>query len=148
MDLTRVYLLNPKNPSCSLSRSPLNIHPISLYPISKWIAVIISKCCEGISLCRFLSVLDQLSISLYPSISKGKLGKQTVLKAICSGFEETFLLKLLEESPTLQNARIKSGKSHLIEDGALPWIVKNANNEASPIRRHIELALCYMAQHE
>lgn len=43
---------------------------------------------------------------------------------------------------------IKNGKSLLIEDGALPWIVKNANNEASPIRRHIELALCHMAQHE
>ncbi|XP_071696330.1 kinesin-like protein KIN-UA [Rutidosis leptorrhynchoides] len=43
---------------------------------------------------------------------------------------------------------IKSGKSLLIEDGALPWIVKNANNEVSPIRRHIELALCHMAQHE
>ncbi|GFP86470.1 armadillo repeat-containing kinesin-like protein 3 [Phtheirospermum japonicum] len=36
----------------------------------------------------------------------------------------------------------------LIEDGALPWIVQNANNEASPIRRHIELALCHLAQHE
>lgn len=43
---------------------------------------------------------------------------------------------------------IKTGKSLLIEDGALPWIVKNANNEASPIRRHVELALCHMAQHE
>lgn len=42
----------------------------------------------------------------------------------------------------------KSGKSLLIEDGTLPWIVKNANNEASPIRRHIELALCHLAQHE
>ncbi|CAL5356035.1 unnamed protein product [Camellia sinensis] len=42
----------------------------------------------------------------------------------------------------------KSGKSFLIEDGALPWIVQNANNEASPIRRHIELALCHLAQHE
>lgn len=42
---------------------------------------------------------------------------------------------------------IKNGKSLLIEDGALPWIVKNANNEASTIRRHIELALCHMAQH-
>ncbi|KAK9758045.1 hypothetical protein RND81_01G202800 [Saponaria officinalis] len=42
----------------------------------------------------------------------------------------------------------KSGKSLLIEDGALPWIVQNANNEASPIRRHIELALCHLAQHE
>ncbi|KAJ9706745.1 hypothetical protein PVL29_001961 [Vitis rotundifolia] len=42
----------------------------------------------------------------------------------------------------------KSGRSLLIEDGALPWIVQNANNEASPIRRHIELALCHLAQHE
>ncbi|GAB2271571.1 hypothetical protein Dimus_006403 [Dionaea muscipula] len=42
----------------------------------------------------------------------------------------------------------KRGKSLLIEDGALPWIVQNANNEASPIRRHIELALCHLAQHE
>lgn len=42
----------------------------------------------------------------------------------------------------------KSGRSLLIEDGALPWIVQNANNEASLIRRHIELALCHLAQHE
>ncbi|XP_071919809.1 kinesin-like protein KIN-UB isoform X2 [Coffea arabica] len=42
----------------------------------------------------------------------------------------------------------KMGRSLLIEDGALPWIVQNANNEASPIRRHIELALCHLAQHE
>ncbi|XP_010277407.1 PREDICTED: kinesin-like protein KIN-UB isoform X1 [Nelumbo nucifera] len=42
----------------------------------------------------------------------------------------------------------KTGKSLLIDDGALPWIVQNANNEASPIRRHIELALCHLAQHE
>ncbi|CAL5044784.1 unnamed protein product [Urochloa decumbens] len=42
----------------------------------------------------------------------------------------------------------KVGKSLLIDDRALPWIVKNANNEAAPIRRHIELALCHLAQHE
>ncbi|PWA40370.1 Armadillo [Artemisia annua] len=42
----------------------------------------------------------------------------------------------------------KNGRSLLIEDGALPWIVQNANNEASIIRRHIELALCHLAQHE
>ncbi|KAF7810243.1 kinesin-like protein KIN-UA isoform X1 [Senna tora] len=42
----------------------------------------------------------------------------------------------------------KTGRSFLIEDGALPWIVQNANNEASSIRRHIELALCHLAQHE
>ncbi|CAH9093372.1 unnamed protein product [Cuscuta epithymum] len=43
---------------------------------------------------------------------------------------------------------IKLGRSLLIEDGALPWIVQNANNEASLIRRHVELALCHLAQHE
>ncbi|KAL4295713.1 hypothetical protein GQ457_12G001160 [Hibiscus cannabinus] len=42
----------------------------------------------------------------------------------------------------------KTGRSLLIEDGALLWIVQNAINEASPIRRHIELALCHLAQHE
>ncbi|XP_043698232.1 kinesin-like protein KIN-UB isoform X2 [Telopea speciosissima] len=42
----------------------------------------------------------------------------------------------------------KTGRSLLIDDGALHWIVQNANNEASPIRRHIELALCHLAQHE
>ncbi|KAB5564418.1 hypothetical protein DKX38_004472 [Salix brachista] len=42
----------------------------------------------------------------------------------------------------------KNERSLLIEDGVLPWIVQNANNEASPIRRHIELALCHLAQHE
>ncbi|KAF2282656.1 hypothetical protein GH714_043766 [Hevea brasiliensis] len=43
---------------------------------------------------------------------------------------------------------MKGGRSLLIEDGALPWIVQNANNEAAPIRRHSELALCHLAQHE
>ncbi|KAL8238469.1 hypothetical protein R6Q59_015036 [Mikania micrantha] len=42
----------------------------------------------------------------------------------------------------------KNNRSLLIEDGALPWIVQNANNDASIIRRHIELALCHLAQHE
>ncbi|XP_073119303.1 kinesin-like protein KIN-UB [Henckelia pumila] len=42
----------------------------------------------------------------------------------------------------------RAGRSLLIEDGALPWIVQNANNEVSLIRRHVELALCHLAQHE
>nr|AMS24206.1 armadillo repeat-containing kinesin b [Marsilea vestita] len=42
----------------------------------------------------------------------------------------------------------KTGRSLLIDEGALPWIVANANNEASPIRRHIELALCHLAQQD
>ncbi|KAK8487057.1 hypothetical protein V6N13_016273 [Hibiscus sabdariffa] len=43
---------------------------------------------------------------------------------------------------------IRSGRSVLIDDGVLPWIVQNANNDSAPIRRHIELALCHLAQHE
>ncbi|PPS05266.1 hypothetical protein GOBAR_AA15412 [Gossypium barbadense] len=43
---------------------------------------------------------------------------------------------------------IRSGRSLLIDEGALPWIVQSANNDAAPIRRHIELALCHLAQHE
>lgn len=46
------------------------------------------------------------------------------------------------------NHGMNSGRSLLIEEGALPWIIQNANNEVAPIRRHIELALCHLAQHE
>ncbi|XP_029128977.1 kinesin-like protein KIN-UA [Cajanus cajan] len=42
----------------------------------------------------------------------------------------------------------KVGRSLLIEDGVLPWIVQNANNEVLLVRRHVELALCHLAQHE
>ncbi|XP_038874803.1 kinesin-like protein KIN-UA isoform X2 [Benincasa hispida] len=53
-----------------------------------------------------------------------------------------------ESRASTQGTGTKAGKSFLIEDGALPWIVQNANNEASTIKRHIELALCHLAQHE
>jgi hypothetical protein len=42
----------------------------------------------------------------------------------------------------------KIGRSLFIVDGVLPWIVANANNDASPIWHHIELALCNLAQHD
>ncbi|KAB2622449.1 Armadillo repeat-containing kinesin-like protein 2 [Pyrus ussuriensis x Pyrus communis] len=42
---------------------------------------------------------------------------------------------------------IKNARSFLIEDGALPWIIQNANHEAAPFRCHIEHALCHLAQH-
>nr|AMS24205.1 armadillo repeat-containing kinesin a [Marsilea vestita] len=52
------------------------------------------------------------------------------------------------ESRGIVQAGQKKGRSLLIDDGALPWIVSNASSEASPIRRHIELALCHLAQHD
>lgn len=55
--------------------------------------------------------------------------------------------ELIEVWLLLKGTGTKAGKSFLIEDGALPWIVQNANNDASTIKRHIELALCHLAQH-
>ena len=37
--------------------------------------------------------------------------------------------------------------SPLIEEGALSCVVQNAKTETAAIRRHIELALCHLAQH-
>ncbi|KAI5082099.1 hypothetical protein GOP47_0001842 [Adiantum capillus-veneris] len=50
-----------------------------------------------------------------------------------------------ESRRALQECQIKS---LLLEEGALPWIVKNANNGAELICRHIEMALCHLAQNE
>ncbi|KAJ0229154.1 Kinesin-like protein KIN-UA [Hirschfeldia incana] len=52
------------------------------------------------------------------------------------------------ESRASTQAGTKRGKSLLIEDGALSWIVQNAKTETTAIKRHIELALCHLAQHE
>lgn len=41
----------------------------------------------------------------------------------------------------------RKGRSLLIEDGALTWLISNCNTAASAAtRRHIELALCHLAQ--
>ncbi|KAG8093994.1 hypothetical protein GUJ93_ZPchr0012g21939 [Zizania palustris] len=72
-----------------------------------------------------------------------KCGHPDVLAQVARGIAN--FAKCESRAVTQRN---KVGKSLLIDDGALPWIVKNANNEAAPIRRHIELALCHLAQHE
>ncbi|KAL5226029.1 hypothetical protein ABZP36_012668 [Zizania latifolia] len=72
-----------------------------------------------------------------------KCGHPDVLAQVARGIAN--FAKCESRAVTQRN---KVGKSLLIDDGVLPWIVKNANNEAAPIRRHIELALCHLAQHE
>ncbi|VAI69648.1 unnamed protein product [Triticum turgidum subsp. durum] len=72
-----------------------------------------------------------------------KCGHPDVLAQIARGIAN--FAKCESRAATQGN---KVGRSLLVDDGALPWIVKNANNEAAPIRRHIELALCHLAQHE
>ncbi|KAK4385642.1 Kinesin-like protein KIN-UA [Sesamum angolense] len=40
------------------------------------------------------------------------------------------------------------GRSLLMDDGALPWLVANLNTSSTATRRHMELAVCHLAQNE
>ncbi|GAA0169671.1 microtubule binding motor protein [Lithospermum erythrorhizon] len=42
----------------------------------------------------------------------------------------------------------KRGRSYLVEDDALVWLISNTNNSSSSTRRHVELAICHLAQNE
>ncbi|XP_071930275.1 kinesin-like protein KIN-UC isoform X4 [Coffea arabica] len=42
----------------------------------------------------------------------------------------------------------RRGRSPLVEDNALAWLIANSNTTSSSARRHIELALCHLAQNE
>ncbi|KAL3649635.1 hypothetical protein CASFOL_006038 [Castilleja foliolosa] len=41
-----------------------------------------------------------------------------------------------------------SGQSLVMEDGALSWLVANSNTCSTSTRRHMELAICHLAQNE
>lgn len=42
----------------------------------------------------------------------------------------------------------RKGRSHLMEDSALEWLIANSNTSSASTRRHIELALCHLAQND
>lgn len=42
----------------------------------------------------------------------------------------------------------KKGRSLLMDDGVLTWLLANSNSASLSTRRHIELALCHLAQNE
>ncbi|XP_021911723.1 kinesin-like protein KIN-UA [Carica papaya] len=48
----------------------------------------------------------------------------------------------------LRAAGHRKGCSLLIEDGALEWLISNSNITSALARRHVELALCHLAQNE
>ncbi|KAJ0102491.1 hypothetical protein Patl1_06039 [Pistacia atlantica] len=42
----------------------------------------------------------------------------------------------------------RKGHSLLMDDGALQWLISNSNVNSASTRRHVELALCHLAQNE
>lgn len=40
----------------------------------------------------------------------------------------------------------RTGRSLLMDDGTLTWLIANSNTASTSTRRHIELALCHLAQ--
>nr|XP_048326148.1 kinesin-like protein KIN-UC isoform X1 [Ziziphus jujuba var. spinosa] len=42
----------------------------------------------------------------------------------------------------------RKGRSLLMDDGALGWLIANSNNSSTSAQRHVELALCHLAQNE
>ncbi|CAN1149179.1 Kinesin-like protein KIN-UC [Linum perenne] len=51
-----------------------------------------------------------------------------------------------ESRATFQGHR--KGRSLLMDQGALEWLMANCNTASASTRRHIELALCHLAQNE
>ncbi|XP_009588080.1 kinesin-like protein KIN-UC isoform X2 [Nicotiana tomentosiformis] len=51
-----------------------------------------------------------------------------------------------ESRGTIQGHR--KGRSTLMDDGVLRWLITNSNSASSSTKRHIELALCHLAQNE
>ncbi|KAM6584399.1 hypothetical protein CsatB_011401 [Cannabis sativa] len=42
----------------------------------------------------------------------------------------------------------RKGRSLLVEDGVLSWLIANSNTTSTSTKRHIELALCHLAQND
>lgn len=65
---------------------------------------------------------------------------ENIMLLICVSFMALAKTKLYSV------AGYRKGRSLLFEDGALAWLIDNCAINSSSTRRHIELALCHLAQ--
>ncbi|KAL5569393.1 hypothetical protein UlMin_025968 [Ulmus minor] len=70
-------------------------------------------------------------------------GSGDVIAQIARGFAN---FAKCETRGVMQGQR--KGPSLLVEDGVLAWLVANSNTTSATTQRHIELALCHLAQNE
>ncbi|MCL7041267.1 hypothetical protein MKW94_015911 [Papaver nudicaule] len=76
-------------------------------------------------------------------LGMGGSGNSDVIAQIARGMAN---FAKCESRGTVQGYR--KGRSLLFEDGALPWLIDNCATNSSSTRRHIELALCHLAQND
>ncbi|GMG99433.1 hypothetical protein Nepgr_001273 [Nepenthes gracilis] len=76
-------------------------------------------------------------------IGMARYGNPDVVAQVARGLAN--FAKCETREVTLGN---RKGQSLLMEDGALTWLIDNANTTSASARRHIELALCHLAQNE
>lgn len=58
----------------------------------------------------------------------------------------SFINYHIEYQELLEFTGHRKGRSLLMEDGALDWLIANSNTTSTSTQRHIELALCHLAQ--
>ncbi|RXI07511.1 hypothetical protein DVH24_005284 [Malus domestica] len=76
-------------------------------------------------------------------LGMGRSGSSDVIAQVARGLAN---FAKCESRGTIQGHR--KGRSLLMDDGALTWLIINSNTASTSTRRHIELALCHLAQNE
>ncbi|OVA18001.1 Armadillo [Macleaya cordata] len=76
-------------------------------------------------------------------LGMGRSGNSDVIAQIARGMAN---FAKCESRGTVQGYR--KGPSLLLEDGALAWLIANCSITSASTRRHIELALCHLAQND
>ncbi|KAM1125755.1 hypothetical protein FF1_041024 [Malus domestica] len=76
-------------------------------------------------------------------LGMARLGSSEVIAQVARGLAN---FAKCESRGTIQGHR--KGRSLLMDDGALTWLIINSNTTSTSIQRHIELALCHLAQNE